>query len=241
MLVSSGLPVSGATLTQSGLADNQGMNESSSASPASAWRLAVLPAVGGALVVWLFMSRLAHGAAPSPNWWLGFGIAVLLGAFGCIARRSAGGGRFWGGVFAPGLAGLALAWGAAPSVTMTLAVLACAGGTASALDWALESPRGRVAGSVDAMAAGATTLAGLVPAAAAPVIGGIAGVLLGVAAVMRLAGRPRAGWPILPIAAAPLALLAQGIAWPDASVAWLAGPACVLGLMAEAGRARGPV
>lgn len=217
------------------------MNESSPVSRQSSWRIAVLPAVGGALVLWLFMSRLAHGAAPSANWWLGLGIALGLAALGCLVLRRAGGGRFWGGIFAPGLAGGALALGAPPSITMTLAVLACVGGMAAVLDWATESPRGRVAGSVDALAAGAATLAGLVPAAAAPVIGGIAGVLIGVATGMRLVRRPRAVWPILPIGAAPLALLAQGLAWPDHSLAWLAGPICILGLMAEAGRAQGPV
>lgn len=217
------------------------MNASRPVRRQTSWRIAVLPAVGGALVLWLFMSRLAHAAAPSSNWWLGFGIALLLGAAGCLVLRRAGGGRVWGGLFAPGLAGAALAFGAPPSITMTLAVLACVGGTAAVLDWATESPRGRVAGSVDAMAAGAATLAGLVPAAAAPVIGGIAGVLIGAATGMRLVRRPRTVWPLLPIGAAPLALLAQGLAWPDDSLAWLAGPICVLGLMAEAGRAEGPV
>jgi hypothetical protein len=217
------------------------MNESRPLSGHSSWRLAVLPAAGGALVLWLFMSRLAHGAAPSANWWTGFGLAMALGALGCAARRATGGGRLWGGIFAPALAGAALAWGLPTSIAMSLAVLACVGGAAAVLDWALESPRGRVAGSVDAMAAGATTLAGLVPAAAAPVIGGIAGVLLGLAVGMRLMAPTRRRWPILPVGVAPLLLLAQGIAWPGASLAWLAGPVCILGLVAEAGRPEGPV
>lgn len=217
------------------------MNESSPSLRESSWRIAALPATGGALVLWLFMSRLAHAAAPSPNWWFGLGVALLLGAFGCVVRRSARGGRFWGGLVAPGLAGAALLSGAPVSITMVLAVLACIGGTAAVLDWAAEGPRSRVAGSVDAMAAGAATLAGLVPAAAAPVIGGIAGVLLGVGIGLRLFGHPRSLRPVLLVGVAPLALLAQGLAWPDASLAWLAGPVCILGLLAEAGRARGPV
>lgn len=214
------------------------MNESSSLSPlpASRWRIAALPATGGALVLWLFMSRLAHGAAPSPNWWFGLGVALLLGAFGCLVRRSANGGRFWGGLVAPGLAGAALGFGAPVSVTMGLAVLACVGGAAAVLDWAMEGPRSRVVGSVDATAAGAATLAGLVPAAAAPVIGAIAGVLLGIGLGVRLVERPRGLLPILLVAVAPLALLGQGLAWPGASLAWLAGPICVLGLLVEANR-----
>src|SRR5690606_15803748 len=150
--VSSGLAALAATLTRSALADNQGMNASRPVPGQTSWRIAVLPAVGGALVLWLFMSRLAHAAAPSSHRRLGFA--------GCLVLRRAGGGRVWGGLFAPGLAGAALAFGAPPSITMTRAVLACVGGTAAVLDWATESPRGRVAGSVDAMAAGAATLAG---------------------------------------------------------------------------------
>jgi hypothetical protein len=205
--------------------------------PASSWRIAALPAAGGALALWLFMSRLAHGGTPSPNWWFGFGLALLLAGFGCYVRRRADGGRFWGGFVAPGLAGAALWLGAPVSVTMSLAVLACIGGAAAVLDWAGEGPRSRVAGSVDAMAAGAATLGGLVPAAAAPVIGGIAGVLLGVALGIRLVGGPRRWQSILLVGVVPLALLGQGLAWPATSLAWLAGPVCVIGLLTEANRA----
>lgn len=217
------------------------MNESNPSLRAASWPIAPLPAAGGALVLWLFMSRLAHGATPSANWWFGLGIALLLGAFGCVVRRSAGGGRFWGGLVAPGLAGAVLLAGAPTSVTMALAVIACVGGTAAVLDWSAEGPRSRAAGSVDAMAAGAAILAGLVPAAAAPVIGGIAGVLLGVGIGLRLMARPRRLRPIFLVGVAPLALLAQGLAWPEASLAWLAGPVSIIGLLAEAGRAGRPV
>lgn len=200
------------------------------------WRMAALPAAGGGLVLWLFMSRLAHAATPSANWWFGLGLALLMAGVGCVLRRSASGGRFWGGLVAPVLAGAALGFGAPNSITMGLAVLACVGGAAAVLDWAQEGPRSQVAGSVDALAAGATLLAGLVPAAAAPVIGAIAGALLGLAIGMRLARGPR-HWPTIALVGlAPLALLAQGLAWPGASLAWLAGPLCMVGLLAEANR-----
>ena len=182
------------------------------------------------------MSRLAHGAAPSPNWWFGLGLALLLAGFGCVVRRSASGGRFWGGLVAPALAGAAL-WAAAPaSVTMVLAVIACVGGAAAALDWAAEGPGSQPAGAVDALAAGAAVLAGLVPAAAAPVIGAIAGALLGLALGIRLVRGPCRLPTIMLVAVVPLALLAQGLAWPDASLAWLAGPICLMGLLVESNR-----
>lgn len=209
--------------------------------PTSSWRIAALPAAGGGLALWLFMSRLAHATAPSANWWFGLGVALLLAGFGCFVRRSASGGRFWGGLVAPALAGAAL-WFAAPaSIAMGLAVLACVGGAAAVLDWAAEGPRSRAAGAVDALAAGAAMLAGLVPAAAAPVIGAIAGVLLGIAIGIRLVHGPRRLLPIVLVGVAPLALLAQGIAWPGASLAWLAGPLCIIGLLAEANRTPPPV
>src|SRR5690606_37354521 len=153
---------------------NPPMNDSPPPSLSTpSWRRAALPAAGGGLVLWLFMSRLAHAATPSANWWFGLGLALLMAGVGCVLRRSASGGRFWGGLVAPVLAGAALGFGAPNSITMGLAVLACVGGAAAVLDWAQEGPRSQVAGSVDALAAGATLLAGLVPAAAAPVIGAI--------------------------------------------------------------------
>ncbi|MFA7506142.1 MAG: hypothetical protein WCZ28_15690 [Burkholderiaceae bacterium] len=213
--------------------------------PVSPWRIAALPATGGALALWLFMSRLAHGGEPSPNWWFGFGLALVLGGIGCLQRPAHGGrlrgGRFWGGLFAPAVAGAALWLALAPSITMALAVLACVGGAAAVLDWAAQGPRPLAVGTVDAMAAGAATLAGLVPAAAAPVIGGIAGVLLGIALGIRLIAGPRRPASILLVGLVPLALLAQGLAWPEASLAWLAGPVCLVGLLVEANRAASPV
>lgn len=207
-----------------------------SSRPMSSWRIAALPATGGGLALWLFMSRLAHAGAPSANWWFGLGVALLLTGFGCVARRSASGGRFWGGLVAPALAGAALWFGAPASVTMGLAVLACIGGAAALLDWAAQGLRSQAAGALDALAAGATVLAGLVPAAAAPVIGTIAGILLGLALGMRLVRGPRRLMPIMLVTVAPLALLGQGLVWPGASLAWLAGPLCIVGLLAEANR-----
>jgi hypothetical protein len=201
------------------------------------WPLAILPATGGALLLWLFLARLAHPAAPSFSWWLGLAVALALGALGCTASTRAGGGRLWGGLVAPALAGAALAFDAPRSVALTLGVLACVGGAAAVLDWAGEGPQSRPAHALDALAAGATLLAGLVPAAAAPVIGAIALALLAAALGRRLPrGSRRRPTVLLLVAIGPALLLAHGIAWPGASMAVLAGPLCVAGLLVDANR-----
>lgn len=199
--------------------------------------LAPLPAVGAGLVLWLFVARLAHATPPGAGWWLGLVIALgaaLAGSLLCRRWRKA---AFWGGFVLPATAATATALAPPGLLASGLAAAACAGGLAAVLDWARVRPgRSRVA-VLEALAGGATCLAGIAPPGALPVIGSIALVLLAAVLAIRCLAVPRiAPIPALLVAVLPALLLAHGLLVAGGSLRWLAGPLCVLGLLHEARR-----
>lgn len=195
-------------------------------------RLARLAATGCALAAWLFMARVAHGAAPSRAWWLGLAVAAALVLPATLLGRRVGV-RGWGPVVA-GAAALAIFAAVPRLLEATLAAAAVLAAFLAVRSW-MHAGSGRPrmsARMLEPLGAGAVILAGLVPPAAAPVISAIAFTLLAATLAWRLLGRSARPVTVVLGLLAPAALLAAGLLWPGIPVAWLAGPVCVLGLLA---------